>query len=629
MKRALQKTALALGLCATLPVMADSVDAPQVIHEFGGAWNIYTPPVWEPGQQKVVGTTGAGGAAYVENDAYGIPGFDVTIESGRLYSLSVSGDGYADQSMDNKAVPAGVGATSLLVTSEGTVVGGVTASTYEEPDTNKIKQAGTLFVVGEDQAVTDYRPADALISGGFAVRGQLSADSNGNVYFPYSNGTAVNPGSGAISQLMRLDSNGQMETVVDFMAYSKQWNNSANQANNYWLSKGHAPVASVWSERDNALYLLDNTTYPGRKPNCSAAPEGLFAPDCADGTEFKGHLIRIRGEALNREGGVQEEDIEILFHFTAATGGDVVAAAGYLPSVIEDGDYLYGISQTVKDETGTSAQGIWRIRKSGLDEGVSVADTFAAAHRFVVDTSASSPHRTNPLPEGDSGILGNQVNAPMVLAADGNIYGTTPYDDSTGHNNQGNGTLWRLVIGTAEDRSDDHLEYVHHFIEGTTGKTPRGLSAGPIRNGKQIIIGATAAGTAGGNGGIFTFEVTPLPGAVTLEASQTEGLQDGDSVTLTWQATRAGECVAQASSMDIADWSGALPSSGSQAVTLVAGTTDYVLRCQAFDGEALEQSVSLVAASVGGRSSGGGGGGSLALLMLPLLSLLVWRRRVR
>lgn len=622
----LKKTALAVGLAIALPVMAAEDNlTPQVLHKFAGAYSIYTPPVYVAKKEVLVGTTGTGGSPFTV-DAYGIPGFLSTHESGRAYSLNLTSKEYSDYSMDNKSVPAGIGAASLVATSSGNVVGGVTASSYEDPETAAVMQAGTLFVIDENQTINDYRPVEAFARGAFAARGQLSADDQGNVYFPFTSGGSVNPGSGAINRLMRLDNNGQMNTLVDFTAYSKQWQNATNQANNYWLAKGNAPAASVWSDRDNAIYLLSFTDYSGTKPNCNAALEGYSAPDCSDGTLLQGHLIRISGEALNSEAGVQEADIEILFHFTAGTGGVVNTSASYIPGVVEDGDFLYGISTTVKDENG-SGQGIWRIRKSGLAEGETVADTFTTVHRFAPVLTAD--RRANQLTDDDAGIVGNSLYGPIVLAADGNIYGTTQYDDRTGTNNQGNGTIYRIKVGEAADRSDDVLEQVYSFVDASTGKTPKGLSAGPIKNGKQIIIGATAAGTSTGNGGIFTFEVTPLPGSVTLDASATSA-QLGAAVTLSWTSTNAQSCTASASASDVTDWSGVLANAGSQSITAVTGTTTYTVNCEGLDGAALTDQVTITVAAASGSGKGSGGSGSaVGLLVLPfgLLALAGLRRR--
>jgi hypothetical protein len=278
-----------------------------------------------------------------------------------------------------------------------------------------------------------------------------------------------------------------------------------------------------------------------------------------------------------------------------------------------------------------------------LAEGQTASETFTTVHRF--NPVANADRVASPLEAGDSAIVGSGIYGPMVLAADGNLYGTTLVDDrsitQTGtatrptYTPSGAGTIWRIVTGSADDRSDDQLEQVYSFVEATTGKTPKGLSVGAISGGKQTLIGATAGGTPGGNGGVYTFTVDPLPGSVSLSSDAGDSLTAGDSVTLNWEASLVQGCVASASAEGVSDWSGELATTGTQSITTIAGTTTYRIECEANNGEALSDSVQITAAAPPVEeveepetSSGGGGGGALSVLLLVGLGLFGIGRRV-
>lgn len=639
MKSNLKKTvlALSLGLSIALPVAAENTITPQVIYAFDSAYGVFAPPVWSPQQQLIIGSTRVGG------DTYTIPGWVAGMysepASGRAYSLSQDGSDFNSISLGGYA---GSFLTSHLLSKNGDVWGGSTSAASSLIAEEALRFGSVTRITPADGSldVTSYRPDDFSLDKSFQVRGQLTEDSAGNVYMADGYAAPATETVNKTNRLLRVKPDGNVETVIDYLQYAKPFRMQGTNLR-HWLSKGNSPYAMVWSDRDDALYLVSSTsTGTAVEPHAGApavtctddAPEGFFRPDCSDGTQLKGHLIRVSGEALRGDLPVAGDAIEILFHFTDATGGEISTNDNNLTSVIENGDFLYGISTTVKDETG-SGQGIWRIRKSGLAEDEAVADTFTTVHRFAPVLTAD--RRANQLADNDAGIVGNGLYGPIVLAADGNIYGTTQYDDRTGTNNQGNGTIYRIVTGSEADRSDDTLEQVYSFVDASTGKTPKGLSLGPIEDGKQIIIGATAAGTSTGNGGIFTFGATPLPGSLSLDASATSS-QPGDAITLSWTSTNAQSCTASASADDVTDWTGELAVEGSQAITAVAGTTTYSINCEGFDGAALSDQVTISVASGSNSgsgssdsSSGGGSGSAFGLLVLPLslLALFGLRRR--
>lgn len=112
------------------------------------------------------------------------------------------------------------------------------------------------------------------------------------------------------------------------------------------------------------------------------------------------------------------------------------------------------------------------------------------------------------------------------------------------------------------------------------------------------------------------------PGAPTLSSSAAS-ITTGGSITLTWSSVNATGCTASG------NWSGALPSSGTQAVSPTAiGTATYTLNCANAAGSSAASSVSVNVTAA--PTHGGGGNLDLGMVLgLALLSLQRLRRHRR
>ncbi len=115
--------------------------------------------------------------------------------------------------------------------------------------------------------------------------------------------------------------------------------------------------------------------------------------------------------------------------------------------------------------------------------------------------------------------------------------------------------------------------------------------------------------------GTYSATVSALPDPPTVTLSPSAGsIQNGGSVTLTWDTERATSCTASG------DWSGVRSASGSETVSNIAADQQFRLDCDGPGGSGFAQAAVTVIA--GPASSGGGVVGGLILLLLAALNLL-------
>jgi hypothetical protein len=118
-------------------------------------------------------------------------------------------------------------------------------------------------------------------------------------------------------------------------------------------------------------------------------------------------------------------------------------------------------------------------------------------------------------------------------------------------------------------------------------------------------------------------QVSVTPSAVTLTASPAS-LKSGQTLTLTWAAVAASQCLASGGGATGSIWSGALPNSGTTTQTAThAGTFTYAVTCTGGSG------LPVRAAAVVSVSAPAGGGGAIDLIDLTgLLAAMLWARRL-
>tara|TARA_A100001391_G_scaffold71050_2_gene45380 strand:+ start:2607 stop:4289 length:1683 start_codon:yes stop_codon:yes gene_type:complete len=407
----------------------------------------------------------------------------------------------------------------------------------------------------------------------FRPRGLFAVDADDNVYFGGGTGRLGNG-------LFRLDADGALTWLVDFQlpAYVE----GDGGPHSIYL-KGQYPVALAVDDAAGMLYGINVRDQSGGAGDVSSVPDG----DETAGTLFSVDLSQAVG------GGATP--MTLLHTFAKNAEGEIKGNDAGQQALVRDGEWLYGTTTLI----------VWRYR-------IGDADSFTVLHRF-----GDGEDEDGETPRG-----------PLVLARDGNLYGTTERTSAAGA-----GALYRIRVGAATDRADDAYELLHLFDVESDGAFANGLSAGPVNQATQILYGATrfggatgdtvAANNATGNGTVYALDL-PLPATANIDIqAQPATLTEGESTTLNWSVTGADQCVGEGK------WGGNKALQGSETLTPdVTGEFTYTLTCVDGDDRTLSASATVkVNARQGGQQGGGGGGGGSAhYLMLLALAVLLRRR---
>lgn len=617
--------ALALPLAHAVAQTLPAAFKPTVLHKFGGINNGGAKPAVPPvlaADGRLYGHTFLGATAVA-------PAF---WGQGTVYGLDTTGANHRFELLGSIYQ----GSTPLVPTADGGFF--VAGNGAVPPGGFPWETSAVVFSVKDGKAA-------ALPAPSFKPLGSMALDTAGNLYMgPGESSSFCNTGTSA-NTLWRMNVDKTYSKVVDFCQYMQA------QGSNQLHSKGGAPVASVWSNTDQALYVLTGVS-------------ALGVYDSARTVDYQGRsvgtLVKLSKAAIEEgiasNGKPAADKVELLHTFMRARDGEPTAKGQRIVGMIEAGEWLYGTTQfnapTAGNTTDTRYGGtIWRVKKSD-------PKSFAVVHYFRgSDTMAR---------DGTAQADGSAPSGPLVLAADGNIYGTTATDGSTMNAPKtglgtpyGAGTLYRIKIGATADHADDSYEVLHRFDMGSEGGSLTGLSAGAVVGGVQKLYGAANAGgdgqpvttttSAPGNGTIFSIDV-PLPIAAfsqPLTASVATAAV-GSIIELSWVTSQANSCSASGA------WSGAQQTSASKVPVVLAaeGENSYTLTCSSQnDGQPVTSKVSVQATAVtkpdtgtGGTGStgnnnsgnnsgnsnsngGGGGGGPLSALLLAPLAVLAWTRR--
>lgn len=579
------------------------------------------------------------------------------VSIGTWYQYNLTANSYRSSIMTDL----GSVISSLAKDSQGRIFGGVT---YSNQDPEYMLGAGLLLRLDQELA-TLYAKADMTsdMEKNLRPRGQFAVDDEDNLYFPAGSGTNICLDTTEDkNNIYRANKEGVLTRVINLCKFFENYEgtDARGRTIKYQIQpKGATASAYLWSKADQALYVLANTTANGivDQENNLPALATLLKIDKA---------VLEKGVANN--GVVASDDITVLHTFTARDGGAPSSSDSRLAGLAQVGDWLYGISYS---DNGTNAHAlsgsIWRVKK---DDPAS----FTLVHKF----RASAPNDGKGTDAADGTAQGDAGTpyGPLVLAADGNLYGTTLLDATTVFTATngtvtpiGAGALYRVKIGSAADRSDDQFEILHRFDSATEGMRPVGLSAGGYHNGVQKLYGATKFGGNGvqitptnaigyvaadaGFGTLFSVDV-PLPDVEIRSFSVTPAkvkIGDGQKLNVTWDVANTstdGPCMLTASGT--ADYNNAssnkLPASDSWELDepKTAGTVNFVLSCenhsaaQQISSESIAVEV-VAAAGSGGNTGGGNGGtdagsggssgGSMGLYFLTPVALLALRRRMR
>lgn len=584
---------------------------PTVLHKFGGLNNGGAEPMVPPAlaaDGRLYGHTFLGASA-VSPSFWG---------QGTSYGLdAVTGSNFRFELLGSIYT----GSTPLVPTAQGGFLVAGTGAYAADP--SSYLTSPVIFSIKDGKA-------SALPAPSFAPLGSMALDTAGNLYTASGAPASTCAATTTANTLWRLNADQSYAKVLDFCQYAEV------QGRTQLHPKGGSPVASVWSNADQALYVLT-----------AISATGVY--DSTRTTDYQGRavgtLVKLGKAAIDAgiagNGTLDAGQVELLHTFMRARDGEPAAQGQRIVGMIEAGEWLYGTTQfnapTAGNAMDTRYGGtLWRVKKSD-------PASFSVVHYFRgSDTLAN---------DGTAQADGSGPAGPLVLAADGNIYGTTARDGSTvtvprtgAATPVGAGTLFRIKLGSAADRADDSYELLHRFDLGTEGGIPTGLTLGATAGGVQKLYGAAAAGGGGetvsstvldnpGNGTVFSFDVTLPTAAFSAALTASAGTATvGSTIQLNWATTEAGSCTASG------DWSGAQQTTASQVPVTIAraGDNTYTLTCASQnDGQPVTSSVTVQGTAaavvtppaVDNGNSGGGGGGPLSAWLLAPLAALVWSRR--
>lgn len=483
----------------------------------------------------------------------------------------------------------------LVVNSDGVVFGGANPLNPGLPGPT----TGLLFQWTETEGMSNAFSeidTDSLYGAHFDLRGLPTIDSDNHVYF--GGGSDDNGMS-----LFRRTVQGSLEQLVDFSRPEYI------QGNAYL--KGHYPAAVIFSENDQALYGL---AVKAKQNGPDAGNPQDVPDDLAAGTLFK--ILKTEFAADG------SSPIEILHTFAKEAEGTISGNDSDQNALVEVDEWLYG----------TTIKAVWRVKKSDPDS-FELVHVFGGEDGQVISNDGAEPH------------------GPLVLADDGNIYGTTRTGFTTEDEPDSEaktGTLYRIKI----EGQTATYEQLHIFDPEQEGATPVGLTNGLSENGFHTLYGAAKFGGLAGDthatgfGTVYRVQVK-VPGSLQLAADASE-ITVGETVTLSWQGEFLETCVGAD------DFQGNKETSGTEIMTPTqVAAYVYSLNCQDIHGNALTATVDLNVKPEDGRttpepnpdpdpnptnpnpdnnSSSSSGGGVVSngfLILLGMASLCLRRRTVR
>ena len=597
-RRALRVALLTGGAFAALQggaVLAQKVEIkPQVLTRLTGQSATDELLGEYPGRfLRTAPVVGADGRIYAPTPGTAPGGYSSV---GRILSVALDGTGYKNVEYST-AIPYVL--SPMVRSAAGSIYGSANTS---------------AFSIGADGVPTVVTPRDtagATVTPGTFQSG-IAGDAQGNVY--YATRVSTSP------RVYRLNTAKQFELLADFSrdAYVVKTTTVIPRISTYLM--GENTVALAYSDNEAALYGVTGDS-SGRGVSGVAA---TIPGDIAAGT-----LYRIKASGFKADG---SSPIELLHTFAKTRDGAPLQVAYRFPGLTVVGDWIYGTTTRNDSANSTSLSDaldgrVWRVHK----DCVSTADNncMQVVHRF---DNAGVP----VVAGGGSVPIGN-----IVVAADGNVYGTTLLNgarmNKAGNRPLGGGTLYRIENAQAANLADVKYVALHNFDIAADGAFPSGLALGGKANGVQKLYGVAEAGGmvtdaltpddgayGSGNGTLFSVDVA-LPAATidafAVSSSAASSIPDGSKITLTWKSTGAAQCTASGS------WSGAKQASGSEEIGPLSyreAGYDYGLVCTSADGAVSPVStvkVTVAQAVVPPTESGGGGGGAFSLLGGLLLML--------
>ncbi len=491
------------------------------------------------------------------------------------------------------------------------LVQGSDGNFYGTTSTGGSANSGTVFKLTPAGALTTLHSFAGGSDGAKPTFG-LTQASDGNLY-----GTIDSGGANGYGYIYKVTSAGAFSLLTSFTG-----------------ADGVAPKGELIEASDGNLYGVTAFGGNGFSPVC--APSSGFTSSCGFGTVFKASL---------------SGSVTTVYAFTNADDNGAVPEGGVMQGL--DGNF-YGTT----GQLGTISTGVGTVFK------LTPAGALTTLHRFVGGATDGAGPRGALVQLADGTLYGATIggganfvgtifklapdgtafaiahafdstdfaplsNLQLLLASDGNIYGTLIASSSaSGGGLPPVGGIYQLTPAGVFSRT-----FTFDLSLGSP-TAPFGAlpNSGLIQGSDGNLYGTTQCGTdncAGVGGTVFKL-ATGLPATTpTVSISLDKAsISLGDSATLTWTSTNATACAASGA------WSGSQAASGSQSVTPAAtGSYTYTLTCNGSAGSASNGATLVVnAASGGGGSSGGGGGGGgcsmnrsapfdMTLILLGILSL--------
>jgi uncharacterized repeat protein (TIGR03803 family) len=474
--------------------------------------------------------------------------------------------------------------------------------------------SGTIFKMTPSGSLTTLHSFTGGSGGANPTTGMIQA-SDGNFY-----GSIDSGGTSGYGYVYKVTPTGTFSTLFSFSGVD-----------------GAAPRGELTQGSDGNLYGVTAFGANGFAPGCAPT---LGGSGCGFGTVFK---LSLSGSLTS------------LYSFSSADDNGAVPEAGLIEG--QDGNF-YGTTGRL----GTVATGVGTAFK------ITPAGALTTLHRFVGGAADGAGPRGALVQLADGTLYGTTMgggvgfvgtifklapdgtgfaiahafestdlspisNLQLLLASDGNIYGTT-IASSTGGSGflPPVGSIYQLTPAGGFSKT-----FIFE-LSLTAPTAPSGAlpNSGLIQGADGNLYGTTHCGTdnCAGLGGTVYRLATGLPSTTpTVSISLDKpSIALGGSANLTWSSTNATACAASGA------WTDPQSDTGTQTVTpTAAGTYTYTLTCNGSAGSASNAATLTVTTASGGGSSGGGGGGCTmnvngkldATLGLLVILALVWIARQR
>lgn len=459
---------------------------------------------------------------------------------------------------------------------------------YGTTSTGGSANSGTVFKLTPAGVLTTLHSFTGGSDGAKPTFG-LTQASDGNLY-----GTIDSGGANGYGYIYKVTPSGAFSLLASFTG-----------------ANGVAPKGELIEASDGNLYGATAFGGNGFSPVC--APSSGITSNCGYGTVFK----------LSFSG-----SLTTLYAFTNADDNGAVPEAGVIQGL--DGNF-YGTTGQL-GAVGAGAGTVFKLTPAGA---------LTTLHRFVGGTTDGIGPRGSLVQLADGTLYGSTIggganfvgtifklapdgtafaiahafestdlstlsNLQLLLASDGNIYGTLIASSSaSGGALPPVGGIYQLTPAGAFSRT-----FTFDLSLGSP-TAPFGAlpNSGLIQGNDGNLYGTTQCGTdncVGVGGTVFKLAAGLAGTTPTVSISlDKSSISLGSSATLTWSSTNATACAASGA------WTGSQAASGSQSVTPPAtGSYTYTLTCNGSAGSASNGATLVVNAAGGaGAGSGGGGGG--------------------